>query len=462
MHRFLRTLALLLALCAFAHAADLPEKAPSADAKPHTWHATTAKSGLRYAWLVPKGYDGKTPRNLTVILHGTGLDHRWGPANHKAGVFRPDDVVVSLDGPSPGPNDSRLFLGEKKDVEAVAAFLEEMRAAFAIDRAFLYGHSQGGFFVVHFAGERPESVAGVVAHASGAWNHSKRGSATKKVAIAFQHGTLDPVVPYVQSPGSRDVYVEAGFPLVHLRRLETYNHWPNAVRSTESLDWCEGMTTSDPARALELAERIVTPKKADEYQWTAIVGFAAARDVLRRFDAKGKAPFADVPDALSKKAQALVAKIESEGAKHVAALQKDVKSKKDLKLEGADWLGHLVALREDFRGVDSVEAYFESIGFDDVVKAQHKSSGVLFDAWYANGAPKKTFETVLERLDDAFLVEGLPAELTERMEAWKSGAKGLGIDAKLEKKYAVFESWKRGWKEGLERHRALWKEWKGP
>src|SRR5262245_13183357 len=98
MHSALQAFAstLLLVLAGSASAGDLPEKAPSPDAKPHTWHETTAKSGLHYAWLVPKGYDGKSPRNLTVILHGTGLDYRWGPANNKAGVFRPDDVVVSV------------------------------------------------------------------------------------------------------------------------------------------------------------------------------------------------------------------------------------------------------------------------------------------------------------------------------------------------------------------------------
>jgi hypothetical protein len=40
----------------------------------------------------------------------------------------------------------------------------------------------------------------------------------------FLHGTLDPVVPYVQSEAAREARVDAKLPLVHLRRLEGYNH----------------------------------------------------------------------------------------------------------------------------------------------------------------------------------------------------------------------------------------------
>lgn len=460
--RFALCVLALVTLVLAARAADLPEKSPSADAKAHTWFQSTSKAGLRYAWLVPEDYDGRSKRDLTVILHGTGLDHRWGPANHPAGVMRPDDVLVSVDGTSPGPNDSRLFLGEKKDAAAFEAFLAEMRAAFAVERVFLYGHSQGGFFVVYFAGEHPDSVAGVVAHASGAWSHSKMGAPVKKVAIAFQHGTADPVVPYGQSPGSRDAYADAGFTLLRLRRMQGYNHWPNAVRSTESLDWCDGMTTGDPARALAAARRMLAVKKPDEYAYEAVADFTGARDVLRRLEKKGAAPFAEVPEEIARDASALASQVEAEGAKHVAALEKSVKARKDLTLKGASWLGHLVALREDFRGVDSVEAYVKKIGYDAELASESKASRALFDAWYGTGAPKDVYEAIVANLPGAFLVDGLPVELVERMESWKSGAKGLGIDAKLLKKHADFDAWRDGWKSGSDAHRAIWKRWKGP
>ena len=48
-----------------------------------------------------EGYDPQAPRNLTVIVHNVRADYRWGYDNQKPGRFRPDDVVISVDGPTP-------------------------------------------------------------------------------------------------------------------------------------------------------------------------------------------------------------------------------------------------------------------------------------------------------------------------------------------------------------------------
>ena len=95
--------AVLAAALAFgaapAAAAETPEKEPSAKAagKVYAWKT---KRGLRYEYFVPEKYDAAKGANLVFILHGTGLDRRWGFANHPAGEFRPDDLVVSPDGPT--------------------------------------------------------------------------------------------------------------------------------------------------------------------------------------------------------------------------------------------------------------------------------------------------------------------------------------------------------------------------
>ncbi|HVS11632.1 MAG TPA: alpha/beta fold hydrolase [Planctomycetota bacterium] len=462
-------LALALSFC--AHPAppnavsslrDDPERRePSAKAPAHKVLAWTSKGGLRYTWVLPKGYEPESPRNLSVILHGTGLDYRWGHWNNKPGVFRPEDVVVSVDGPTPD-GEARLFLGKPEDAKAFREFLGEMRETFAVDRVFLYGHSQGGFFVVYFAGEYPDEVAGVVAHASGAWNWSKTGKSVRKVAIAFMHGTSDPVVPYRQSPGSRDHYAKQGFELLHLRRLPQYNHWPNAVRATETLGWAQGMTAKDPREALAVAKEILRPKGSDEYQWQTLVGFAGARDVLRRLEGKGPAPFAEVPPEVEKDARELMGAIEDEGAKHVSALRKAMGKPKKLELDGKAWLGHLVSLREDFRGVDSVEAFVEEIGYDKLSAAHAKTAGKILDAWYGGGPPKGIYEEVAGGIGESFLFEGFPPELAEKMEEWHGDAKKLGVSPRAQKQYAQFEAWRKGWKEGLDAYQDVWKRWKLP
>jgi predicted esterase len=441
---------------------DEPEKrVPEASAPALKPFMSTSKNGLRFIWWLPKEYDAKKPRNMTVILHGTGLDYRWGLWNNKPGIMRPDDIVVSVDGPTPD-GQNRLFLGEKKDADAFDAFLSEMRASFAIDRIFLYGHSQGGFFTVYFAGEHPEHVAGVVAHASGAWNGSRMTKDVQKVAIAFMHGSADPVVPYVQSPGSRDAYAKVGFTLLQMRRLPGYNHWPNAVRATEELDWCQGMTAKTPEEALAMALDILRTKKPDEYQYETPVGFSAARAILRRIEGKGPAPFTNVDEKTAATAKQWIEKIEAAGALQVEALKKDAPKKKDVKLDHAPWIGQLVSMREDYRGVDSVEAYLKEIDFDAQVEAQHKGASAILDAWYRKNAAKATFTAVVDNIPKTWFFDGFPPDLPAKMKEWKDGAQKLGIGPDVVKKYAEFEAWLKSRDEGVKRYESIWKQWKGP
>lgn len=451
----LLALLIVLLLGAPLRADDPERREPSASAPDSKVFAWTSKAGLRYTWVLPPGYDAKTPRHLTVILHGTGLDYRWGHWNNPVGVFRPHDVVVSVDGTSPGQGDTRLFLGEPKDASAFKAFLEELRSTFAIDRVYLYGHSQGGFFVVYYAGEFPDTVAGVVAHASGAWNWSKMTPPVKKVAIAFMHGTGDPVVPYGQSPASRDAYAEKGFALLHLNRLDRYNHWPNAIRATETLDWCQGMTAESAEEALDCAMRILTVKKADQYQWVTLVDFSGARDVLRRLEGKGPAPMSQVPAAVASEAKRWIVEIEKHGASHVKELEKSM-PKKGLALDGKPWLGHFVPLRENFRGVESVEAFFAAQKFDSKVEAHAKASKALFEAWWDEKENAKVAQAALEGLPKCFLLDTFPADFGERMDALRS----VKLPGKLG--FAAFDDWSKGWKDGLAQYESVWKTWEGP
>lgn len=453
-------LASVLALAPAQKAKETPAREPGPGAPAHEVFQSRSKAGLRYTWVVPEGYDGARARDLSVILHGSGLDYRWGHWNNPAGVFRPSDVVVSVDGTSPGEKESRLFLGEKDDAEAFADFLAEMRAAFAVRDVYLYGHSQGAFFVTYFAALEPKLVRGVVAHASGVWTWTELGKQLSAVPLAFMHGTLDPVVPYVQSVGARDACNDLKLPLVHLRRLDGYNHWPNAVRATESIDWCEGMSCAEPERALEAARRILKPKPSDEYKWETAVGFSAARQILRRFEPKAAGAFAAPGAQLEADALALAQQIEQHAALHVEALEQQVRSKKDLKLAPGAWLGHLLALREDFRGVDAVEAYAKRIEFDALAKAQEKAASKLRRNWYnASAEPKDKFEVALEVLPECFLLEGLPHDLASSLEAWKRDAKQHALDKKSLQAWPVFEAWKSGREDGRREYEALWRRW---
>ena len=440
---------------------DPPELEPSASAESGVVYRTESAGRLRYTWLLPADYDPEAPCDVTVILHGTGLDYRWGHWNNPLGIFRPQDIVISVDGTSPD-GESRLFLGEKKDAQAFHEFLEELRERFAVDDLFLYGHSQGGFFAIYFAGEFPEDLSGAVAHASGAWNWSKMGSKLRRVPLAFMHGTADPVVPYRQSPGSRDAYRDKGFKLLHLRRLQGYNHWPNAVRATEVLGWCDGMSTEDPAEALAEALEILRSKKFDQYQYQTVVGYSAAREILRRLVGDGPAAFKDVDAKLARDAGKWIKAIEEHGARHVSALRKSVGSKKQLKLADKPWLGHLLALREDFRGVDCVEQYMDKIGFDDLVKKQSKSRDAIIQAFYSEKKEQDKYETIVPALAKAFLFEGYPVDLVKLLERLNGQAKSGKYSKKAMKAFEDVQFWKTSMNDGYKEYESLWKKWKGP
>ncbi len=444
-----------------ALARELTEREPSVDAPAHKDFVWTAKNGLKLAWRIPRELNASRPVHLTVICHGTGLDHRWGPANHPAASFRPLDIVVSLDGPTPA-NQSRLFMGESDDVESVAAVIAELRQRLPIDQVFMYGHSQGGFFVAHYAGERPGEVAGVVAHASGSWAQTKVGKASYKVAHSFLHGTSDPVVPYAQSAGSRDHYVKSGYPLVRLRRLESYNHWPNAVRSNEELDWCQGMTTPRAEEALECAERILAPKEPDEYQWTTAVGFSGARAVLQRLVGEGPAPLVGASERVAERARALLNALDEHAKGQAEAVRAALGKNRALALDGGEWLGHLCALREDLRGAPAVEALAAELEFDKRVEKHAEAAGKLRRLWYSDRAEAKKYEELVDALAQCYLIEWLPPELDEQLAKWRDDEKRLGVSKKTSKAYAAVEQWREGWKEGREAYQRLWRKWKLP
>src|SRR5262245_14797651 len=126
------TLLVMLAAVFVARADEPPRLAPSREAEPAKAFAWTSEKGLRFTWVLPR--DGGAAPDLVILCHGTGLDYRWGSANYKPGVFRPADIVVSVDGPTRADNGTRLFLGKGEDAAAFAAFLAEMRAAFRPSR----------------------------------------------------------------------------------------------------------------------------------------------------------------------------------------------------------------------------------------------------------------------------------------------------------------------------------------
>ncbi|TAH34672.1 MAG: alpha/beta fold hydrolase [Planctomycetota bacterium] len=449
-----------------------PELEPDAGAEPHKAWKWTSANGLRYTWVLPKGYAPDAPRDLVLICHGTGLDYRWGSANYPPGEFRPDDVVISVDGPLEGPGDTRLFANSFdniKEARVLRDFLVELRDRFAVRRVFLYGHSQGGFFVVYFAGTYPELVDGVVAHASGHWNYTQDDTGLNHIPLAFVHGTADPVVPFANSFGSREHLVEKRrFKLCRLLRLPGYSHWPSVGAASACLDWCRGMRTEDRNEALAAARAILAPQAADSVtRYAAPVAFAMAYDVLCRLEGPSPVPFQDVPRGLLREVRAEKERVNKHAALHVKKLSKQFNSPDDLRLDGKLWLGYLAAFREDFRGVDAAEEYFRKLDYDAQFARQREAAAKINQVYYEEGADgdqprdvKPVFRTVVEQLPDAFLFEAYPVDLPRQMEDWYAQAAQWKIPRDALDQYPNFVAWRKAWEDGAKAYAEALKEWK--
>lgn len=311
--------------------------------------------------------------------------------------------------------------------------------------------------MVLFASEHPEMLGGVVAHAGGVWNGVKVGRKMKDCPVVFLHGTADPVVTFRNSVGGRDHMVDKGMDLVSLLRMPGYNHWPNSMRVTEAIDWCEGMVSTDPANILHLAEELAKHKGPDSYQYEISPALSLSHQVAQRLVGEGDRALEEVPSSVAKNAKKLISAIDKQGKAVVKKLNKEIGRKLELKEDMP--LGLLVAAREDYRGVASVEAYYKSIGFDKLLKKQQKKAEKIHSIWWNSKKPEEIFATTVDLIDETFLIEGFAFNMKTKMEEWQSSAKSLGIDDKTLAKYEQFELWADGWEIGNKEYKKLWMDW---
>jgi predicted esterase len=400
--------AALLAAPALADKLKSQEPGPKSKGKLCEWKS---KDGLAYVHYVPKGYDEERGANLVLILHGSNLSRGWGFANHKPGEFRPDDIVVSPDGTTPNGQGGFNFMGEPKDAQRLRALVEELKQALKVRATFLYGHSQGSFFALYYAGEYPAEVQGVLAHASGVWNWTKLAPEGHHQAIVIMHGTNDPVVPYGLSVSSYDTYVEAKYPMVRLRAIEGGNHWPAELNykvpyPTQELAWIEGMTTKDPERLAVAFETLANVKVREYHDYAAL--YSLAKRV-----AEG-----DAPDALKAKARSAMESVEAGAKAHADALRPP----DPLKIEAEGWVRHLPMFLRAYRGVPACDAFAET--WAPVIKAHADAAGQHFRAMQGTKDPAEAFVEGVAAIREGFLhYECMDGDFLKQLAGWRKDKK---------------------------------------
>lgn len=433
--------ALLLAAVATSRPAGddkRASKAPGANTRGEVFE-WKSEGGIPFEYFVPKGYDSKAGANLTLVLHGNGLDHRWTFWNHPAGQFRPDDIVVSLEGPDFHQGTKAYeFLDSREACAKVRDVIEELKKTFKVRATFLYGHSQGSFFVFRFAGEFPDEVNGVVGHAGALWASSKLAKSGHRQAIGFLHGTDDANVRWWQSADGRKAYREAGYPHVHLRTLWNHPHAPVWQQANNQLAWCEGMTSADPARvavAVETLSRKDVPYGVD---------FAALFDVAARLETMAGATAAQKGAAT--RARAAVDKV----AKAVAAeIDQSLGKGKLTKVDGKPWLGLALRFLEDFDGVAACVAWSKAHASElGAIEKEAADSGREF--WQqADKDRGKALACGLDVLEKGWRQLAAP-DIAARIEGWLADDKASGSGKKeAARARAVLDAWKKGRADGF-------------
>ena len=214
--------------------------------------------GKPYWYRLPKDLDAKQPPDLLLMLHGTGGKHYWSFANYPiVGDFRKRDIVVSPDGMTPGGDNTFNFVQGPKDGDQIAALITDFKQRFPIGRVYLYGHSQGAFFCYWFAGEHPELIDGIVAHAGNVLDVKHGKLAKQKVAIGILHSRADAVVPVDCALRTEKIYREQGYEKLKLEIVEGLTaetgHWPLPVQVPQMLNWLDQVSTQSAAQAVRTA-----------------------------------------------------------------------------------------------------------------------------------------------------------------------------------------------------------------
>jgi pimeloyl-ACP methyl ester carboxylesterase len=438
---------LLAAAAVPLRAGDTPEVDPglAPTGKVCQWRGA---DGLKYEYFIPASYDSNAGAGLTVVLHGNGLDQRWTFANHPAGKFRPDDIVVSPDGTTyvEGTR-ANEFLGDPKDAGRVHALLAELKKTWKISRTFLYGHSQGSFFVFYYAGAFPEDIDGVCGQSSGVWNWTNMSSKGHRLAIDLMHGTRDGNVPYGQSWWGREEYQDKfKFPLVHLRTLFDWGHPPVWRQAEAQLAWCEGMTTESVARLQACLQVLGAPDLPLGLDWAALWAVADRLAQLKAAPDEPRAAARGVADRVDKLAQQHLAAIDAELGKGGLSGWKH--------LHEGPAVGHLIRLLEDFDGVPAREAWAKKNQF--TLKTLADTAQSAYDDYQRGlqGSPDQAFAAGLKLVDAGYLHYDVPAVL-DQLDRWAGAGQLKLSDADRKKLTELGETYRSARKDGFAEYEQL-------
>jgi predicted esterase len=157
-----------------------------------------AANGVSTCLRLPPGYNPKVGAPAIVWLHGSNMNSIDYVSTFVAQKWFPDWILIGIDGETGSKEQGHnyTFNSAKFIVEAY----DEIARSVKITKAFIGGHSQGGYVTYSVVMEYPEKFAGAIPVSGGLWMQCEpdaykpeASEKQKKTAFAIVHGKADPV-----------------------------------------------------------------------------------------------------------------------------------------------------------------------------------------------------------------------------------------------------------------------------
>jgi len=260
-----------IAFCPFLPAQEKADQvvAPGPSAPAEKTLEWTSEAGQPYWYRIPAQIDAENPPALILMLHGTGSSQGWPFWNYgiARGNFRPNDIVVAPDGVTPGHGSTFNFVQNKNDGDQIEDIITTFKAAYPVSRVYLYGHSQGAFFCYWVAGEHPELIDGIVAHAGNVLLVNHKAAVNENVAVVILHGRADAVVHAECAYRTHRIYQDQGYQKLRLHLVDGLTkqsgHWPLPKQVGESLAWLDMICAPTPSSLLAQLEPLLAEDLPD-------------------------------------------------------------------------------------------------------------------------------------------------------------------------------------------------------
>ena len=356
----------------------------------------TSAQGQPYWYRLPKKIDAKRPPALVLMLHGSNVPYQWAFWNYPiaAGQFRGGDIVVAPEGMTPGAGEGVFNIVQgKQDGDQIAGLIRYFRDRFPVGRVYLYGHSQGAFFAYWFAGEYPELVDGIVAHAGNVLDVRHTDLSREKVAIGILHGEVDQVVSVECAYRTHEIYEKEGYAKLKLYVVEGLReqagHWPLPEQAGEMFEWLDQVCVRTPGQAVSVA----LSELGEEQPELAVVAdaLADARALLKRYREKDA-------DELAARVAELGAWMETAAAAHAERLLAEP-AVAERALPDGPWSMHFVRAERAFRATDAWQDAMKAVR-----KAAAKHDKAVDKALKGLGKPSRgSFRAAAEALDEGYL-----------------------------------------------------------